>query len=63
MFHNWRIASSFSDKIFEVNKAYVVLQVHMFDIDVPGGIKFTESDVLSPGNSLQMFEIGMMLIN
>ena len=35
----------------------------MFDIDVPGGIKFKESDVLSPGNSLQMFEIGMVLIN
>ena len=35
----------------------------MFDIDVPGGIKFTESDVLSPGNSLEMFEIGMVLIN
>ena len=35
----------------------------MFDIDVPGRIKFTESDILSPGNNLQMFEIGMMLIN
>ena len=49
--------------IFEVNRAHIVLQVHMFDIDVPGGIKFTESDILSPGNNLQMFEIGMMLIN
>lgn len=32
-------------------------KVHLFDIDVPGGQKFTESDVLSPGNDLTMFEM------
>ncbi|TPX36591.1 hypothetical protein SmJEL517_g01292 [Synchytrium microbalum] len=30
-------------------------KVHLFDIDVPGKIKFTESDVLSGGNSLTHF--------
>ena len=27
-------------------------QVHLFDIDIPGGIRFMESDVLSAGDSL-----------
>lgn len=27
-------------------------KVHLFDIDVPGGITFKESDTLSPGNSI-----------
>jgi omega-amidase len=26
-------------------------QVHLFDIDIPGGITFRESDTLSPGDS------------
>lgn len=30
-------------------------KAHMFDIDVPGGIKFTESSVLSPGNKATVF--------
>lgn len=30
-------------------------KVHLFDIDIPGGIKFCESDVLSPGNDLTVF--------
>lgn len=30
-------------------------KVHLFDIDVPGGITFRESDVLSPGNNLTVF--------
>lgn len=34
---------------------YVFLQVHLFDINVPGGITFRESDVLSPGNELTVF--------
>jgi omega-amidase len=29
-------------------------KVHLFDIDVPGKIRFRESDVLSPGNKLTM---------
>ncbi|XP_066933171.1 omega-amidase NIT2-like [Clytia hemisphaerica] len=33
-------------------------KVHLFDIDVPGGIKFTESEILSPGNSTNSFNIG-----
>ena len=31
-------------------------KVHLFDIDVPGGITFFESETLSPGNSLTSFE-------
>ncbi|CAG0895936.1 unnamed protein product [Darwinula stevensoni] len=33
------------------------LQVHLFDIDVPGKITFRESDTLSPGNSLTTFNM------
>lgn len=29
-----------------------LLQIHLFDIDVKGGIRFKESDVLSPGQEL-----------
>lgn len=29
----------------------------MFDIDIPGGITFKESDSLSPGNTLSIFNI------
>ncbi|CAB9497379.1 Omega-amidase NIT2 [Seminavis robusta] len=32
-------------------------KVHLFDIDVPGGITFRESDTLSPGNSLTSFAL------
>ena len=30
----------------------------MFDIDVPGGIRFQESEVLSPGNGFLTFDTG-----
>lgn len=30
-------------------------KIHLFDIDVPGKIKFTESEVLSPGNEATTF--------
>lgn len=33
--------------------------MHMFDIDVPGGMKFQESAVLSPGNGFLTFDTGM----
>ena len=33
-------------------------KIHLFDIDIPGGQKFTESEVLSPGNELTTFNIG-----
>lgn len=31
--------------------------MHLFDIDIPGGITFKESDILSGGNQLKIFEI------
>jgi omega-amidase len=36
-------------------------KVHLFDIDVPGGITFFESDTLSPGNTLTAFDAGQPL--
>jgi omega-amidase len=33
-------------------------KVHLFDIDVPGGIRFKESDTLSPGDSVTAFDGG-----
>lgn len=33
-------------------------KVHLFDIDVPGGITFFESDTLSPGATLTAFDAG-----
>ncbi|XP_050294997.1 omega-amidase NIT2 [Anthonomus grandis grandis] len=32
-------------------------KMHLFDIDIPGGITFKESDVLSAGNQLAIFEV------
>ncbi len=34
------------------------MQVHLFDIDIPGKIKFQESETLSPGNELTSFQMG-----
>ncbi|ORX80598.1 carbon-nitrogen hydrolase [Basidiobolus meristosporus CBS 931.73] len=33
-------------------------KVHLFDIDVPGKIRFQESEILSPGNQVTFFETG-----
>ena len=33
-------------------------QMHMFDVNVPGGIRFQESEVLSPGNGFLTFDTG-----
>ena len=33
-------------------------KIHLFDIDVPGKIKFQESETLSPGNSLTTIDTG-----
>lgn len=33
-------------------------KMHLFDIDVPGGIRFKESDTLSPGNTMSAFQWG-----
>ena len=41
-------------------KQLTQVQIHLFDIDVPGKIKFTESDTLSAGNSLTMFDAGWL---
>eukprot|EP00557_Chaetoceros_sp_GSL56_P007675 CAMPEP_0176503654 /NCGR_PEP_ID=MMETSP0200_2-20121128/15483_1 /TAXON_ID=947934 /ORGANISM="Chaetoceros sp., Strain GSL56" /LENGTH=327 /DNA_ID=CAMNT_0017902969 /DNA_START=252 /DNA_END=1235 /DNA_ORIENTATION=- len=38
-------------------------KVHLFDIDVPGGIRFMESDTLSPGDSLTAFSAGSLFGN
>lgn len=32
-------------------------KMHLFDINIPGGITFKESDVLSPGNRFVIFEV------
>ncbi|KAK6076826.1 nitrilase family protein [Seiridium cupressi] len=32
-------------------------KVHLFDIDIPGGITFRESDVLSPGNKVTIVDL------
>jgi predicted amidohydrolase len=32
-------------------------KVHLFDIDIPGGITFRESEVLSPGNKVTIVEL------
>jgi omega-amidase len=32
-------------------------KVHLFDIDIPGKIKFKESDVLSPGNKITIVDL------
>ncbi|KAF2662408.1 carbon-nitrogen hydrolase [Lophiostoma macrostomum CBS 122681] len=32
-------------------------KVHLFDIDIPGKIKFRESDVLSPGNKITVLDL------
>ena len=32
--------------------------MHLFDIDVPDGIRFQESEVLSPGNGFLTFDTG-----
>ncbi|KAL1139129.1 hypothetical protein AAG570_009189 [Ranatra chinensis] len=33
-------------------------KVHLFDINIAGGVKFQESEILSPGDRLSVFNIG-----
>lgn len=42
--------------LYCINFIFITLQIHLFDIDVPGKIRFQESETLSPGKSLSMFE-------
>lgn len=35
-------------------------QLHLYDVDVPGKIKFQESEFLTPGNEFFTFETGML---
>lgn len=37
-------------------------KMHLFDIDIPGGITFKESDILSSGNALATFEINTIKV-
>lgn len=34
-------------------------KMHLFDIDVPGKIRFQESEVLKAGNDFAVFNVGM----
>jgi len=34
----------------------MIAQIHLFDIDVPGKITFRESDMMSSGHHLTMFD-------
>lgn len=34
------------------------VQMHLFDIDIPGKITFKESDTLSPGNDVTVVNTG-----
>ena len=36
----------------------IFVQIHLVDIDVPGKIRFQESEALSPGNQLLTFDTG-----
>ena len=33
-------------------------KIHLFDVDVPGKIRFQESETLTPGNSLTTIDTG-----
>jgi len=33
-------------------------KMHLFDVDIPGKIRFQESETLSPGNSLTIVDTG-----
>ena len=35
-------------------------KMHLFDVNIPGKIKFQESETLSPGNSLTIVDTGKM---
>lgn len=51
-YHNTSLLFSPQGKLLATHR-----KVHMFDIDIPGKIKFRESDALSPGNKITLVEI------
>ena len=36
--------------------------MHLYDVDVPGKIKFQESEFLNPGNGFLTFETGTLVL-
>ena len=42
--------------IFESELIQTFRKLHLFDIDIPGGITFQESKTLSPGNDVAVFD-------
>jgi len=47
--------SSFESKSRQCTVCVLLLQVHLFDIDIPGGIRFKESEILTAGKTLTVF--------
>ncbi len=43
----------------EGNVAAKYSKAHLFDIDIPGSITFKESDVLTPGKGIAIFDMGL----
>lgn len=53
MFNTCSVFSPSGDVIAKYRK------MHLFDINVPGKIRFHESEVLKPGNSFTTFDAGL----
>ena len=51
-YHNTSLLFSPEGKLLATHR-----KVHLFDINIPGKIKFKESDVLSPGNKLTLVDL------
>jgi omega-amidase len=48
--------SSLLISILSAKFLIIILQMHLFDIDIPGKITFKESTNLSPGNDFTTFD-------
>lgn len=51
-YHNTSLLFSPQGKLLATHR-----KVHMFDIDIPGKIRFQESEALSPGNKITLVDI------
>lgn len=40
----------------------IYLQVHLFDVNIPGSTCFKESNAMSPGNTLNTFQMGKLKV-